>query len=374
MEELTKQTPLRILMTTDTVGGVWSYSLELCKALLPFNVQFYLITTGALMQPAQKQELEALENIRVYETDFMLEWMESPWESIEASGAWLLQVESALQPDLIHLNCFTYGSLPWKAPVLMVAHSDVWSWFLSVKKTHPPKQWNEYYKRVQAGLQHAGLIIAPSNTMMNYIRTIYSVATPGKVIYNGRSAKSFHPAQKAPVVFSLGRIWDEAKNIQLLIDAAPQISCQIRLAGDNSFAGNSCTTQGTNISYLGKISVSEVAVELSVASVYVHPAKYEPFGLSVLEAALSGCALVLGDIASLEEIWKDSAMYVDTGNVNALAETINELMRNDELRLQYAERAIERAMKYSTSAMSKNYMEVYSQMFQQHSLLGNIIR
>ncbi len=31
------------------------------------------------------------------------------------------------------------------------------------------------------------------------------------------------------------------------------------------------------------------------------PARYEPFGLSVLEAALSGCALVLGDIPSLRE-------------------------------------------------------------------------
>ena len=35
----------------------------------------------------------------------------------------------------------------------------------------------------------------------------------------------------------------------------------------------------------------------SRASIYALPARYEPFGLSVLEAALSGCALVLGDIA-----------------------------------------------------------------------------
>ena len=35
------------------------------------------------------------------------------------------------------------------------------------------------------------------------------------------------------------------------------------------------------------------------AGIYALPAVYEPFGLSVLEAALSGCALVLGDIPSL---------------------------------------------------------------------------
>ena len=39
------------------------------------------------------------------------------------------------------------------------------------------------------------------------------------------------------------------------------------------------------------------------ASIYALPARYEPFGLSILEAALSGAALVLGDIPSLREVW-----------------------------------------------------------------------
>jgi glycogen(starch) synthase len=47
------------------------------------------------------------------------------------------------------------------------------------------------------------------------------------------------------------------------------------------------------------------------------PARYEPFGLSVLEAALSGCALVLGDIASLREVWGGAACYVRPGDSRA---------------------------------------------------------
>jgi hypothetical protein len=42
----------------------------------------------------------------------------------------------------------------------------------------------------------------------------------------------------------------------------------------------------------------------------VLPARYEPFGLSVLEAALSGCALVPGDIASLRGNWDGVAEFV----------------------------------------------------------------
>ena len=363
MEESAKPEPIRILMTTDTVGGVWTYSVELCQALRPFGVQFYLITTGAPMQPAQRQEAE-LENVTVYETDFMLEWMEAPWANIDASAAWLLQLEKELRPDLIHVNGYAYGALPWKAPVLVVAHSDVYSWWLSVKKEAPPVKWNTYYERVRDGLQQADLIIAPSGAMMNHIRRIYSVDTPVQVIYNGRNPETFHPVHKEGFIFSMGRIWDEAKNIQLLIDAAPYMHDPVRVAGDNSFAGNHCVLENTNITYLGKLPVREIATQLSAASVYVLAATYEPFGLSVLEAALSGCVLVLGDIDSLKEIWNDSAVYINTADAHALADTVNYLMKDEAVRLQYAQRAMEQAKKYTTAVMADRYMLVYSRLLQ----------
>jgi len=364
MEGCTNHNPLRVLMTTDTVGGVWSYSVELCNALQPYNVHFYLVTTGALLSIAQKKELESLQNVTVYETDFLLEWMEAPWQNIDESGAWLLQLEEKVKPHLIHLNAFAYGSLSWKAPVVMVAHSDVFSWWQAVKGETPPSDWNEYFIRVRDGLQGADFLIAPSQAMMQDVQKIYSATARGNVIYNGRSSDTFQSAPKEPFLLSMGRIWDEAKNISLLVEAAQNIPYQIKLAGDNSFAGDHCDTEGANITYLGKLSTSEVAAQLAAASVYVLPAKYEPFGLSILEAALSGCALVLGNIDSLKEIWQDSALYIDTDDVVALAQKVNHLMNNEAVRLQYAQKAMERAKKYSTKAMTQNYLQVYQQMLQ----------
>ena len=52
------------------------------QSLLPFNVHFYLITTGAPMQPAQRKEMRALKNVTVYETEFLLEWMERPGKAL----------------------------------------------------------------------------------------------------------------------------------------------------------------------------------------------------------------------------------------------------------------------------------------------------
>ena len=369
MEGTVKHTSLRILMTTDTVGGVWSYTVELCHALRLQQVHICLVTTGAPVQPAQQLELEQLENVTVYETGFPLEWMEDPWPSIDASAGWLLRLEEELQPDLIHINGYAYGALPWKAPVMVVAHSDVYSWWLCVKGGQPPAEWTQYFERVRAGLQQAGLIIAPSQTMMHYVRTLYAATTPAKVIYNGRSAGNFYPAQKQPLIFGMGRIWDEAKNFRLLMDAAPQIRYPVELAGDNSFARNSSAGEAANIRYLGKLPMQQIAAKLSVASIYVLPALYEPFGLSVLEAALSGCVLVLGNIDSLKELWGDSAVYVDTGNAAALADTINGLMENEEARAVLVQKAMQQAAKYTTAAMAGNYYQVYNQLQKKRSLL-----
>jgi glycosyltransferase involved in cell wall biosynthesis len=86
------------------------------------------------------------------------------------------------------------------------------------------------------------------------------------------------------------------KTIRLLAEAAPLFQNPMLIAGDNRFEKQDCNTTATNLTLLGKLSETEVAARLASASVYVLPAKYEPFGLSVLEAALSGCALVLGNI------------------------------------------------------------------------------
>ena len=167
----------------------------------------------------------------------------------------------------------------------------------------------------------------------------------------------------------MGRIWDEAKNIKLLMDASSHIHYPIKLAGDARFEGNSSSTEGDNITYLGKLSMQEVAAQLSTAAVYVLPAKYEPFGLSVLEAALSGCALVLGKIDSLQEIWGDSAVYINTDDADELADKVNELMENEMLRNQYVQAAINRAKQYSTTIMVENYLQVYRQLLQQKQLI-----
>jgi glycosyltransferase involved in cell wall biosynthesis len=111
---------------------------------------------------------------------------------------------------------------------------------------------------------------------------------------------------------------------------------------------------------LGLLSAPELRALLARAAIYVLPACYEPFGLSALEAAASRCALVLGDIASLREVWDDAALYVPPADDQALAATINRLIADHGERDRLAERAFERAARYTAEAMTEAYLDAYA--------------
>jgi hypothetical protein len=122
-----------VLMTTDTVGGVWTYSIELIRELCKLNIDITLVSMGRLPDRQQIKQISSFENVKFYQTGYKLEWMDSPWQDIEDASLWLLELEIMVHPDIIHLNGYVFGSLAWHAPVVIVAHSCVCSWFDQVK-------------------------------------------------------------------------------------------------------------------------------------------------------------------------------------------------------------------------------------------------
>ena len=80
---------------------------------------------------------------------------------------------------------------------------------------------------------------------------------------------------------------------------------------------------------------------LGEAAIFAAPAHYEPFGLGILEAAASGCALVLGDIASLRENWDGAAVFLPAERCRPLADDSRpaDRRRGERRRLAAAARA-----------------------------------
>src|SRR5581483_376630 len=110
----------RVLLTADTVGGVWTYALELARGLTDAGVTVGLATMGAPLRPDQQREAARIAGLALFESSFKLEWMADPWDDVGRAGEWLLGVEQRFQPDIVHLNQFCFGALRFRAPVLAV--------------------------------------------------------------------------------------------------------------------------------------------------------------------------------------------------------------------------------------------------------------
>jgi glycosyltransferase involved in cell wall biosynthesis len=350
---------MKVLMTTDAVGGVWTYALELSRALQRHDVDISLATMGPRASAGQRAEAMALRNVRLHESDYRLEWMEHPWDDVDRAAEWLLHLEKEGRPDIVHLNGFAHGDLAWAAPVLIVAHSCVRSWWEAVHGEDAPSEWQSYKERVRAGLRAADLVIAPTRAMRSSLVRLYGPLPRLRVIFNGRDASRFAAAEKEPFVLSAGRLWDEAKNLAALERAAAELPWPVYVAGDRvSPRGEAERPSALHV--LGALDSRKLAEWMARASIYVLPAYYEPFGLSALEAALAGCALVLADIPSLRELWHDTATFVSPRDHVALAVAIRQLIGDPALRQARASQAQQRARMLGPARMARQYHAAYA--------------
>lgn len=352
---------MKVLMTADTLGGVWSYALELAAALGSHEVRIVLATMGAPLTPGQRADASSVGNLEIVESAFRLEWMDDPWDDVARAGEWLLQLEREHAPDVVHLNGYAHAALPWNAPVCVVAHSCVLSWWRAVHGESAPLTWARYRTAVASGLAAADTVIAPSDAMLYALGREYGTVQHARVIHNGRSAAAFPRRTKEPFVLAAGRLWDEAKNVAALEAVAPNLPWPVYVAGSAdppSTDGRTGPVTRTSRA-LGVLRIRELAEWMGRAEIYALPARYEPFGLSVLEAALAGCALVLGDIPSLRELWDGAALFVDPDDHAGLTIALRTLIDDADLRARTAAACRARALGYTSERMSRAYLDTY---------------
>lgn len=357
----TNITVRHVLMTVDAVGGVWTYALDLARALGERGVRVSMALLGPPPSDAQREDMAAIEAVDMYERPYALEWMDDPWCEVDQAGGWLLDLERDLRPDVVHLNGYCHAALDWQAPVLVTGHSCVLSWWRAVYGSEAPAKWDVYAGKVADGLAAADLVVAPTAAMLSMLDFHYGPLPRGRVIPNGRHANGLYstpPASKDAIVLTAGRLWDQAKNVESVASVAPYLSWPVYIAGESrSPSGDSVSYGGVH--GLGRLSARELAAWMGRAAIYALPARYEPFGLSVVEAALAGCALVLGDIRSQREIWGDAALYVPPDNRRALASAIESLAHDHELRQTLAARAQTRARELTPRRMAEGYYAAY---------------
>lgn len=349
-------------MTADAVGGVWRYSVDLAAALVNHGTEVLIATMGPRPTDEQRNALLSIPGVSLVESDYALEWMADPWDDVEASGKWLLRLQSSFDADVIHLNGYAHAGLRWNKPVAVVAHSCVCSWWRAVHECAPGHEWSEYKRRVADGLSAADVVISPSAYMAGELQREYGVG-PDKirVIHNFARAQAPANTKKQRFVLAAGRIWDEAKNIGLLQRIAPELEWEVRIAGDPEGPERSIR-RGQCACFLGSLPHAELMQQMSLAGIFAHPALYEPFGLSILEAARARCCLVLSDIPSLRELWNGAAIFIDARQPQAWARELNRLARNPLERETLSQLAHSQSMKYQANSSVQQYRDVYASL------------
>jgi glycogen(starch) synthase len=352
---------MRVLMTADTIGGVFTYVVDLTAELVARGAEVAVVTFGRRPSLEQRERLAAAGASEVLETELALEWMPDPWRDLAAGERCLLEVERALAPDVVHLNSYAHGGAPFRAPTVVVGHSCVTSWWRAVHRSDPPAAWARYRRIVRRGCSGAGAVVAPSRAMLGELERCYGpLRVPVRVIHNGTRLSEASPSSaRESLVLGSGRLWDEAKNAAAL----DRVASRRALRGRVLLAGEEAATASPGPARrLGRLSAEQMSQLRRRVAVYAAPARYEPFGLGILEAARDGCALVLGDIPSLRELWDGAAEFIDPDDDAGLGEALERLLA-DPARVRAAgRRARERSRAYPAAAMGQAYAELYEQL------------
>ena len=351
----------RVLMTADAVGGVWTYALDLAGGLAAHGVETALAVLGPAPAADQAEAARAVPGLRLLPTGLPLDWLAEGPEEVEAAGRALAGLAEEARADLVHLHSPALAAgARFPAPVVASCHSCVGTWWEAVRGGHLPPDFAWRARLVARGCANAGALVAPTAAFAAATARFYGLAEAPAVVRNGRRPSPLPARDPAPFAFTAGRLWDEGKNLRALDRAAARLAGSVPLlaAGPTEGPGGARVVLG-HVRTLGRLGGAEVAHRLAERPVFVSSALYEPFGLSVLEAAQAGCALVLSDIPTFRELWGGAAEFVPAGDDRALAAAIERAARDPDHRARFGAAARARAERYTAEAMAAGTAAAY---------------
>lgn len=367
---------MRILLTTDTVGGVWTFSREVTRGLLSCGQSVALVSFGR--PPSQPQLSWVAQTKMTYggafryvSSEVPLEWMEANKAAYSGGKDLLCRLAEEFNADLVHANQFCFGALPLGIPKLVTAHSDVKSWASACRPgaLDLSSDWfQQYQSLVCAGLEGADLVVAPSRWMLKALRNGFEFDGRTEIVLNGRTIEA--PPTELPrylQAVSVGRLWDEGKGLSVLneVDAC----MPILLVGENTFAGAGAPDLKST-QYLGSLEEESVLETFRKCSLYLATSIYEPFGLAPLEAALCGCGVLARGIPSLREVWGNAAEFFH--DADELSGLLLRLKNSPDALKGLQSRSLHRALELSADRMVTRYLAIYERLLPAVTTHGEI--
>lgn len=359
------RTGFKLLLTTDSVGGVWQYSLDLARHLTRNDVEICLAVLGPPASAAQQAEAGAIEGLQLIETGEALDWLAEDPAALVRAGRRLATLAADERVHLVHLNSPALAAeTAFPVPLLAVAHSCLGTWWEAVRAEPLPADFAWRNALHGRGLARAARAVTPSASFAAATARCHRLARPPLAVHNGRSPLPLGKGPMHDFALTAGRLWDAGKNVETLDRAAGQLHFPFKAAG-KSAGENGETGRFEHLSLLGQLDESALGQLLGARPVFASAALYEPFGLAVLEAAAAGCPLVLSDIASFREMWGGVAIFIPPRDDRGFAEAIGSLVGDVSRRIAAGDAARERASRFTVAAMGDAMLGHYRQLLGQ---------
>lgn len=358
----------RLLMTTDAVGGVWRYACSLSGALGQRGWDVLLAVLGPRPDAVQAREVEAMPGVRLLPAPFPLDWTGAGRETMEAAAVELARLARRESCDLAQLNTPLLAAAgEWAMPLVGVAHGCIATWWRGARGSAIDRDLAWHRDMTAQGLMACDVVIAPSLSFAADLARTYAIDRRIEKVHNGVAPPSVKPVPAAdPFVFTAGRLWDEAKNTSVLNAAAAGLSVPLLAAGATKGPQGQAAPVD-HLQALGQLPAEAVAEYLAARPVFVSTARFEPFGLAVLEAAQAGCPLVLSDIPTFRELWGGAASFVDPSDASGFTSAIEAIVGDPELRRRLGASARDRSREYSLKTMTEEMLGHYAAALAEHA-------
>jgi glycosyltransferase involved in cell wall biosynthesis len=294
----------------------------------------------------------------------------------EQLGLWR-QIRS-LKPDLVHFGK-DHQPILYAGKTVTTMHD-----LTTARFRNPDKQPLVFifkqcvYKLVVKRVAHKSKrIIVPSQYVKDDIAS-YAHVSPEKISITYEAADLI-PDTPEPVqavagkqfIMYVGRptphknLWRLIKAFQLLKAQHPDL--RLVLAGklDSNYqqiAQKVADEQIANIIFTDFVSEGQLKWLYENCKAYVFPSLSEGFGLPPLEAMMHGAPVISSNATCLPEINGDAAHYFDPLNVQAMADAINEVLTDKDLRQKLIAAGHVQVAKYSWQRMAEQTFEIYRQV------------
>jgi glycosyltransferase involved in cell wall biosynthesis len=352
---------MHVFMTADAVGGVWTYALDLARGMAAHGVRTTLVVQGPVPTADQIAAAHAVPLLRLLPTALPLDWLAVSVSELAEAAVVLAALAAQSGADLVHLNLPAPAAFArFPAPVIIACHSCVATWWEAVRGGAMPDDFRWRSAITRKGYAAADLLIAPSAAFAAATARAYDLPSPPLVIHNGRLAAGAGAARHtaAPFALAAGRLWDAGKGMATLDLAAAQVSLRIIAAGETQGPDGS-GIRFRHLHPVGRLPEASLRRLLALRPIFVAPARYEPFGIAVLEAAQAGCALLLADTPVFRELWNGAAAFFPAGDADALADALRATAADGERRAALGVAAQKWAGRYTLDRQIAAMLDAY---------------